>query len=313
MRPVLSALLAASLITPAFAGFEASSFRAESKLGKNYWNAGAALDMRSETCWQVDPERENVGQWIQLDTPLGEIDKVEAIIGWDKDENAFFDHARIKKVKIEVFAKTLGGDLEPKGEAEASFEDKRGWQVIDIPDVKVQGEYMAARVRLTVLETYAGKDFPNLAVSEVRMRLKEFPAETLDFATVPNSEDPAHLGADMTDSNAKTFWAATDKTATFGLKAPGYGLSSVGLQGGPKSHARPKKVKLTNQNQEITHELEDKPGEMQWLLLPTMTGYTGGGWGEVTIEILESYPGDDPMNGVALSEAKMMAGSIEEF
>jgi len=313
MRRALTCFLALGLALPAFGGFEASSFKSESKLGKNYWNAGAALDMRADTCWQVDPERENIAQWIHLDTPLGEVDKIEAIIGWDKDENAFFDHARLKKVKIEVFAKTIGGELEPKGEAEATFEDKRGWQVVDIPDIKVKGEYMAARVRLTVLEVYPGKDFPHLAVSEVRVRLKEFPADTLDFGAVPSTEDPAHSGLDMIDDNPKTFWAATDKTATFGLKAPGYGLSSVGLHAGPKSHARPKKVKITNQNQEITHELEDKPGEMQWLLLPTMTGYTGGGWGEVTVEILESYPGDEPMNGVALAEAKMMAGSIEEF
>jgi hypothetical protein len=313
MHRVLLPLLALSVATPAFAGFEASSFKSESKLGKNFWNAGAALDMRSETCWQVDPERENVGQWIQLDTPMGEIDKIEAIIGWDKDENAFFDHARLKKVKVEVFAKTIGGELEPKGETEATFDDKRGWQVIDVSDIKVNGEYMGATVRLTVQEVYGGKDFPNLAVSEVRVRLKEFPADTLDFGAVPSSEDPEHTGADLIDSNPKTFWAATGKEATFGLKAPGYGLSSVGLHAGPKSHARPKKVKITNQNQEITHELEDKPGEMQWLLLPTLTGYTGGGWGEVTVEILESYPGDDPMNGVALAEATMMAGSIEEF
>ena len=313
MTRTLVALTLLSVALPASAGFEASSFKRESKLGKNHWNAGAALDANAQTCWQVDPELDNVGQWVQLDVPLGHVDKIGAVIGWDKDENTFFDHGRIKKVKIEVTAKGISGEIEQKGTAEASFEDKRGWQVVDIPDIKVKGEYMAARVRLTVLEVYPGKDFPHLAVSEVRVRLKEFPADTLDFGAVPSTEDPAHSGLDMIDDNPKTFWAATDKTATFGLKAPGYGLSSVGLHAGPKSHARPKKVKITNQNQEITHELEDKPGEMQWLLLPTMTGYTGGGWGEVTVEILESYPGDEPMNGVALAEAKMMAGSIEEF
>ena len=57
MHRALATLLALGVATPAFAGFEASSFKSESKLGKNYWNAGAALDMRSETCWQVDPER----------------------------------------------------------------------------------------------------------------------------------------------------------------------------------------------------------------------------------------------------------------
>ena len=313
MHRVLVSLLALGLATPALGGFSASSFKSESRQGKNYWNAGAALDMRFDTCWQIDPERENVGQWIQVDTPLGEIDKIEAVIGWDKSENDFFDYARLKKVKVEVFAKTIGGELEPKGEAEASFQDKRGWQIVDIPDIKVAGDYMGATVRITVQEVYPGKDYPHLAVSEVRVRLKEFPADTLAFGAVPSSEEPEHMGLDAIDGNPKTFWAATAKEATFGLKAPGYGLSSVGLQSGPKAYARPKKVKLTNQNQEVVHELEDKPGEMQWLTLPTLTGYTGGGWGEVTVEIMESYPGDDPMKGVALSEVKMMAGSIEEF
>ena len=312
MRRIAS-LAVLALSSTAFAGFGASTFKSESKLGKNYWNAGAALDMRADTSWQVDPEQDNVGQWIQLDMPLGELDKVAAIIGWDKDENTFFDHARLKKVKVEVFAKSMGGDLLPMGEGEASFEDKRGWQVVDIPDIAAKGEYLGATVKLTVLEVYPGKDYPHLAVSEVRAHLKEFPADTMMYGQTPSSEDPAHTGDMATDLNAKTFWAATGPTATFSLKASGYGLSSVGLQAGPKSHARPKTVKITNQNQESITVLEDKPGEVQWALLPTMSGYTGGGWGEVTVEIVDAYPGEEPMNGVAVAEIKMMAGSLEEF
>lgn len=302
-----------ALAAPAFAGFGASSFKSESKLGKNYWNAGAALDTRLETCWQVDPELENAGQWLELDTPLGEIDKIGAVIGWDKDEESFNDFARVKKLKVEVFAKTLGGAPQPMGTAEVAFEDKRGWQIVDMPDVKVQGEYLGATVKLTVLETYPGKDYPNLAVSELRVQLKEFPAETIQFVQPPSSEDPAHIGADALDGNPKTFWAATGSQATFTLKAPGFGLSSVGFHGGPKTHARPKTVKITNQSQEVVHVLEDKPGELQWMLLPNMTGYSGGGWGEVGVEIIDVYPGDEPMNGLAVTEIKLNAGSIEEF
>lgn len=309
----LSFVLALGVASTAFAGFEASSFKRESKLGKNHWNAGAALDAKPETCWQVDPELENVGQWVQLDVPLGTIDKIGAIIGWDQDENTFHDHARVKKAKVEVTAKKINGEIVAMGEGEVSFEDKRGWQVADMTDVKVEGEYLSASVKITVTEVYEGKDYPNLAVSEFRVHLKEFPAESLGFGpTMPSSEAEGHLGFDMMDDNKKTFWAATGDQATFSLVAPGYGLASVGMMQGPASHGRPKTVKLINQSQEALHTLQDKPGEMQWLLLPTMVGYTGGSWGDVTVEVVDTYPGQ-PGNGAAVAEIKINAASIEEF
>jgi len=314
MIRTLAAFSLLALALPASAGFEASSFKRESKLGKNHWNAGAALDAKMETCWQVDPELDNVGQWVQLDVPLGHVDKIGAVIGWDKDENTFFDHSRVKKVKIEVTAKGISGEVEQKGSAEASFEDKRGWQVIDFPDINTQGEYLSASVKITVLEVYEGKDYPNLAVSEFRVHLKEFPADSLGFgAKVPTSEAEGHLGFDMMDDDKKTFWAATGAQAAFSLVGPGYGLASVGIMQGPATHGRPKTVKLVNQAQEVNHTLEDKPGEMQWVLLPTMVGYTGGSWGEVDVEIVDVYPGSEPGAGAAISEIKLNAGSIEEF
>jgi len=307
-------LTALAVALPAHAGFEASSFKRESKLGKNHWNAGAALDAKLETCWQVDPELDNVGQWIQLDVPLGKIDKIGAVIGWDTDENTFKDHARIKKARVEVSAKAISGEVEQKGTAEVSFEDKRGWQVVDIPEIDTQGEYLSATVKITVLEVYEGKDYPNLAVSELRVHLAEFPADSLAFGSVlPSSEEEGHLGFDMMDDDKKTFWAAKEPKATFSIVGPGYGLASVGIMQGPATHGRPMTVKLTNQAQDATHTLEDKPGEMQWLLLPTMVGYTGGSWGEVQVEIVDVYPGSEPGAGAAIAEVKLNAGSIEEF
>jgi len=314
MLRCLSAALALSLTSTAFAGFEASSFKRESKLGKNHWNAGAALDAKMDTCWQVDPELENVGQWVKLDIPLGTVDKLAAVIGWDRDENTFFDHARVKKAKVEITAKKISGETVAMGEGEVSFEDKRGFQIVDLPDVKVEGQYLSASVLITVLEVYEGKDYPNLAVSEFRVHLKEFAADSLAFgAAMPSSEADGHLGFDMMDDDKKTFWAATAPTGTFSLVAPGYGLASVGMMQGPASHARPKTVKLVNQSQEAVHTLEDKPGEMQWLLLPTMVGYTGGSWGEITVEVVDSFPGSDATAGVAISEIKVNGASIEEF
>lgn len=306
----LLVLLAPSV---SFAGYEVSSFKKEDKLGKNYWNAASALDSQAETCWQVDPEQNNAGQWIQIDVPAGEVDKLGMITGWGKDDDTFFDYSRIKSAKVELFDQGTGGAAKLIAETTVTFEDKNGWQVVELPDTKVGGEVLGGRVKITVTETYPGKDYPNLAVSEVRIHLKEFPATSATFGATPSSEAGSNTGDLMMDGNAKTFWAATGQEATFSLKAPGYGLASLGIQSGPKSHARVKTIEMTANQATVRETLPDKPGEVVWALFPCLVGYTGGAWGEVQIKIIDTYPGDVPSNGVAISELKVMAGSIEEF
>src|SRR5688500_17883765 len=97
--------LAALLLVPslALAGYSASSFKRESKLGANTWNAEAALDGKPETAWMIDPEDENGGQWIELDLPTSTIDKLAIVNGWDKSEDIFFDYPRLKTAKVEMF------------------------------------------------------------------------------------------------------------------------------------------------------------------------------------------------------------------
>ncbi len=294
----------------AIAGYEVSSFRRESRLGANYWNAASALDTDMETCWRVHAEQPNEGSWISIDTPTAEIDKLGMVIGWAKDEETFKDHARVKTAKVEIF--DIGnGAPELKAEATVSFEDKMGWQTVELPDTKVGGEVFGGKIKITVIETYPGKDFPSMAVSEVRVHLKEFPADTLAFADIPSSETDGHGGDRMLDGSTRSFWASSEDTATFSVRASGYGLSSLGIQPGPASHGRPKTVRLTTNQAQITHPLEDTPGKMQWVLLPALVGYTGGAWGTVQVEILDTYPGS--AGGIAIGELKMNAGSIEEF
>ena len=307
-------LLCTALLAPAavaFAGFEASSHNAQAPEGKNFYAPAAALDSNLETCWMVEAEAKNEGSWIALDTPTSTIDKLSMVIGWGKSEEEFKDYARVKKAQVQLYNNSFTGDPELVAEHTVSFEDKMGWQTVDLPDTKVGGELGGGRVKITVAEVYPGADFPALAVSEVRVHLKEFDAATLGFATVPDSETAGHDGGMMMDNSTRSFWAAEGPTATFGVDAKGYGLSSLGIVQGPKSHARPKTVKLTANMAEVTHTMKDKPGQWQYLLLPALVGYTGGAWGEVTVEIIDTYEGSNP--GVAISELKMMAGSVEEF
>jgi hypothetical protein len=303
------ALLA--LVLPASAGYEASSFKKEDRLGKNYWSAASALDSKLETCWQIDPEQSNAGSWIYIDIPPGEVDKIGMIVGWQRSEEDFFDYARIKAAKVEIFDLGVGGTPALVATHNVAFADKPGWQFGDFPETKVSGEGIGGRVKVTVVDTYPGKDFPHVAVSEVRVHLKEFEAASMAFArpfdTGTETADKA------TDKNPKTFWTGSGTQAHFALKAPGYGLASIGIQAGPKSHARPKTVEISANGAVATQVLEDQPGQMQWLLLPALIGYTGGAWGDVEVKILDGYTGDVPTNGLAISEIKLNAGSISDF
>jgi hypothetical protein len=199
------------------------------------------------------------------------------------------------------------------GETTITFEDKQGWQVMDLPDTKVGGEVSGGRVKITVVDVYPGKDFPHLAISEVRAHMQEFPAETMTFVTPFDTEVAPNTGDNAIDDDPKSFWASQSGGGTFSLKASGFGLASLGIQSGPKTFARPKTVEITANQTTVTEVLPDKPGVMQWVLLPCLVGYTGGAWGTVDVKIVDSYPGDQPMNGVAIAELKLNAGSIEEF
>ena len=103
MRSVLI-VSALSLLVPslAFAGFRASSIKSESGR-KDIWGASAAIDGDMSTCWQVDPESEQKGEWIEIDVPASEVDKISLTAGWNKDKTAHADYARIKSLRIEVY------------------------------------------------------------------------------------------------------------------------------------------------------------------------------------------------------------------
>lgn len=306
------ALGALAVSVPALAGYEASSTKRDSRMGDNAFAIAQALDSNLATTWQCDPEKDNVGQWLELDVPAAEIDKIAMVIGWDKSEDTFKDYARVKSATAVFFSKTIGGEKKQVGEAKLSFADERGWQVLDVPDLKIDGE-LGGTVRITINEVYPGVDYPNLAVSELRIHLKEFPAESATFASDITGSDPKHEAIEMLDGSEKTWFVAQGTSLTFTAKAPGYGLASIGLAPGPATHARPKTVVLKANNNETKHEIPESAKGMQWLLLPAIIGYTGGAWGDVVVEIQDTWPGTVATNPLALSEFKMNAGTIEEF
>lgn len=310
-------LVFAALLIPAVAsaGFRVSSFKKETKLGANTWNAASALDSHVESCWMVDPESENVGEWFELDLPRSEVDKLGLIVGWGKDESTFKDYARVKSAKVEIFGDTKADDVKV-GEATVTFEDKPGMQIVELPDTKVGGEITGGKLKITVTEVYPGEDYPNLAVSEILAVLKEtdVPAGVTVIKTPP-AEAPGHDAMMLLDGSPTTFWSApAGESLEMELRAEGYGLSSVGILPAPLASTRPKTVEVTVNDYAVTVSLpEPKAGEKLapvWVNLPSVVGYTGSAWGNLHVKVIDTWaPAKDP--NVAIAEIKLRYTNYE--
>jgi hypothetical protein len=296
----------------AFAGATASKFKPEHRKGANYWNAQSAIDGKLETCWMVPGESPNRGEWIELDLPKSTVDKIGMVVGWAESEETFADYARVKAVKIDAFSLNDRQELSPRGSANAQFQDDMAMQVIDIDDLQVGEDLFGGKLRINVADIYDGRDYPNMAISELLVYLAEFDTKMKapEFSDLSSSPAGANLAELALDEDEKTFFATALEGGFIQVEASGFGVSSLGIKPGPKTHARPKKVKVTANNRELIHELEDTQ-DVQWVMVPSITGYTGGAFGEIKVEFLEAYPGDDP--NVAIAEIYGRATNFEGF
>ena len=73
-----------------------------------------------------------------------------------------------------------------------------------------------------------------------------------------------------------------------------------------------KKIKVSIQGVSAEYSLADKSGT-QWVSVPPMMGYTGGGFGEIVVDVLEVYPGSTHADQVAVAEVKAKASSYAGF
>ncbi len=307
-------LFVVALLIPslALAGFSASSHRKTSVSGgSNPYEAASALDGKPATAWVVDPEQENKGQWIEIDVPRSTVDKVSVIVGWDNGEGSWDDYARIKAVRVQITS-VAGGEAKIVLEKDVPFEDKKDLQVIDLPDTAVGDELEGGKVRLTIVETYPGKDFENLAVGEVLVHLTEFDAKTTKVAE-KSSETAEHPAAHALDASAKTYWTpdVADKTPSLAIEAGRYSVSSIGLLAGPKTGARAKKIEVVQGEAVRTYDVADTTA-VQWFALPALFGYTGSNFGAVTLRVVETYPGTSSTT-LGLAEVSLKATALEAF
>ncbi len=291
----------------ALAGATASDFKPERKLGANYWNANSALDGKLETAWMVSGESENKGEWVMIDLPKGKIDKIGIVNGFLRDADTFADYARVKEVRVEIFQYSDSQELEPvTGQSTAVFADTSDYQIVDIDDLEITSEG-GGKVKITVRDIYPGRDYPNLAVSELKVYLTEFEVATSIVDISDESGDHSRL--DLVDDSARTFWAGDAAGASISFEVPGYNLSQVGVQPGPSSYARPKKIRINGNGLQTEHELKNS-ADVQWFDIPTVSGYNGA-WGTISMEILEVYPGSNPQ--VAIAELDLKASSYDGF
>ena len=303
----LSFAALSSVSTPAHAGAVVSAFKKETKKGANFYNAQSAIDGKPETCWMVPGESENKGEHITIDLPRSTIDKVGMIVGWNKDEETFTDYVRIKKVRMEVFNFDDANELVMIAQTDVEFADTPEYQFIDVDDIQVGGEHSGGKVRLTVTEVYEGRDYPNFGISEVALSLTEFDAWA-DITDV-SSETQDNVSGYMGDDDPRTFWSADAEGAQFVVSSYDFSISSIGIQlPKGKDFARPKKIKVDIQGVSTEHELADS-SSMQWVPVPVMMGYTGGGFGEIIVDVLEVYPGTVHADQIAITELKARATS----
>lgn len=281
----------------AMAGARVSNLKVDSKLGKSFYAGNAAIDGKLDTVWMVPGESENKGEWIELEIPKGEVDKIAIYPGNGKSDEAFHDYARVKQMRVDVYAVEDDQSEKQVGSATVDVADKAELQVIDIPDIKDNEGLFGGKVKLTVLDVYDGDDFPNLAVAEVMVVLKEFdPPKPPVISEVTGTVD-GHGPEMMMDANPKTFWAADAASAGFSLESDSYGMSSIGFVAQGKDYARPKTVDITVGQVTRRTVLPDTPGE-QRAEVPGFNGYNGGGFGALKIKIVDTYPGTNPQVGV---------------
>ena len=95
-------LLLLALPGLAFAGARVSAMKVDQKLGKNFYNGAAAIDGKLETAWTVPGESENKGEWIEIEIPRGDVDKIVIFPGFGKSEELYHDFGRIKQVRADV-------------------------------------------------------------------------------------------------------------------------------------------------------------------------------------------------------------------
>ncbi|MBM74068.1 MAG: hypothetical protein CMK59_01600 [Proteobacteria bacterium] len=309
-------LVLSFLVSNLYAGAASSSFKEESRKSKTFWSASSAIDGNVNTAWMIKSEELSSdaldvitgdeekskwprGEWIEIDGPIGvsTVSSIGMMVGFSQSEDTFTDYARVKSAKIEVYEFSSSMELKKTSKtAEVSFEDKMGMQEVAVSGIDISSEG-GGKYRLIITDIYPGKDFDNVAVSEMMFYLKDFDVQP----EIAESEQGVE-GSDtskMTDKSTKTYWLGNEG-AKFGFDAGSATISRLSITSGSSSYARPKKIKISTGGREQVHDLANT-NKAQWFWVPSVTGYSGSTWDTVYVEVLEVYPGSKSQE-IAIAE-----------
>jgi hypothetical protein len=308
----LSLISIALLPSVVWAGATVSSERRVTRnRGAVSWSGHSAIDNDPATAWMVPGESSNTGEHITIQVPKGNVNGVALWAGFGQDDTTFTDYARLRNVIIDALCCEGDDNMTTVSTTTVELADQNSLQFIDLEDFQIGNEMgFGGLIKFTVESVYEGRDYTNFAVSEARVVLVEF---DLPAFSIPEStgDDIDHLSDQLNDGNARTYWTSPVEGASIGVRAGGYGLSSIGIQSGPDSHARPKRVRITANNRIVEHDLENND-DVQFVDAPSITGYNGSAWGTVNIEILEVYPGSTAAE-VAIAEISLRATNFDGF
>jgi hypothetical protein len=192
----------------------------------------------------VPGESPNRGEWIEIDVPRGEVDKLAIFPGFNKTEETWGDYPRVKQMRVDIFALDDDQVAKQVGSTTLDIADKREWQTFDLADAKIDAGLFGGRIRISIIDIHDGEDYPNLGISEILVHMKEFDAKVK--VTALNEGDPSGATA-MLDEDAKTVAKLPGTSATMTLESSGFGISSINFIAA-KDHSRPKTVEITAAN-----------------------------------------------------------------
>lgn len=140
-----------------------SEVKADSIPGSNF-NAKNTLDNNMKTAWM--PAGNGKNALIEYVIDYEDLEGVNAVTlfqialfnGWRKDYQTWKDYARIKKVSLTINDKPY---------AEISLEDTYKHQYIDVEKMKLD-KTRRYRFRFRIIETYPGKKYEQVALSDVQ-------------------------------------------------------------------------------------------------------------------------------------------------
>ena len=132
-------------------------------LGNENFNAKNTLDANMKTCWLTPSNGKSTQIEYVIDLQESKLSsatlfQMAVFNGWRKDYQTWNDYSRAKRIFISINDSPY---------AEVTLEDTYKLQYIDLDRKKIDNT-RRCRIRIKILETYPGKKYEKMALSDVQ-------------------------------------------------------------------------------------------------------------------------------------------------